>query len=135
MQTSARTAPYARIASLPVSSGPGFHIADLRVSGDFWDEDLAVIEETEEEFEAELAALVHVLSRRWGEPELLDLTGHLERSFRDEPIPPPLDALCGHVTELYVWRIGGRMVGLGLGMGDRELPIQLLAAIGEGDAR
>lgn len=114
-----------------VESGPGFHVADLRVSEDFWDADLTRVEEALEEFEAELSVLVQALTLRWGAPEVLDLTDHLERQAMGEPVPPPLDALCGYVPELHIWRVGGRWVGLGVGQGDRELPFQLLVAIGE----
>ncbi|WP_039936519.1 hypothetical protein [Streptomyces himastatinicus] len=111
--------------------GPGFHVADLRVSEDFWDADLTRVEEVLEEFEAELGVLVQVLTLRWGDPRVLDLADVLERSAMGEPVPPPLDDLCGYVPELYVWRVDGRWVGLGVGQGDRELPFQLLVAIGE----
>ncbi|MEU5609805.1 hypothetical protein AB0H03_13910 [Streptomyces sparsogenes] len=118
-----------------VASGPGFHVADLLVSEDFWDADLERLMEVEEEFEAELEALVQVLSLRWGEPEVLDLTGHLERQAMGEPVPEPLASLCGYVGRVYGWRTGGRWIGLGIGQGDRELPLQLVAAIGEETVR
>ncbi|MEU1806510.1 hypothetical protein [Streptomyces sp. NPDC019937] len=112
--------------------GPGCHVADLRVSEDFWDADLTRVEEVLEEFEAELAVLVQVLTLRWGAPEVLDLSDALERSAMGEPVPPPLDTLCGYVPELHIWRVEGRWIGLGVGQGDRELPFQLVVAIGEG---
>ncbi|MFD8163304.1 hypothetical protein [Streptomyces malaysiensis] len=130
-QLRARDFPAQRTADGWVVSGPGFHVADLRVSEDFWDADLTRVEEVLEEFEAELGALVQVLTLRWGAPEVLDLTDSLERSAMGEPVPPPLDTLCGYVPELSVWRLDGRWVGLGVGQGDRELPFQLLVAIGE----
>ena len=114
--------------------GPGLHVADLRVSEDFWDADLTRVEEVLEEFEAELSVLVQVLTLRWGTPDVLDLMDVLERSAMGEPVPPPLDALCGYVPELYVWRLDGRWIGLGVGQGDRELPFQLVVAMGEEDA-
>ncbi|GAA2340256.1 hypothetical protein [Streptomyces cuspidosporus] len=118
-----------------VASGPGFHVADLLVSEDFWDADLERLMEVEEEFEAELEALVQVLSLRWGEPEVLDLVDHLERQAMGEPVPEPLASLCGYVGRVYGWRTGGRWIGLGIGQGDRELPLQLVAAIGEKTVR
>lgn len=130
-QLRARDFPAQRTADGWVASGPGFHVADLRVSEDFWDADLTRVEEVLEEFEAELGALVQVLTLRWGAPEVLDLTASLERSAMGEPVPPPLDTLCGYVPELRLWRLDGRWVGLGVGQGDRELPFQLLVAIGE----
>ncbi|NUS88792.1 MAG: hypothetical protein HOY75_40350 [Streptomyces sp.] len=118
-----------------VASGPGFHVADLRVSEDFWDADLERLIEVEEEFEAELGVLVQVLSLRWGEPEVLDLADHLERDAMGERVPEPLRSLCGYVGRVYGWRTDGRWIGLGIGQGDRELPLQLVAAIGEDSVR
>ncbi|MFE1774615.1 hypothetical protein [Streptomyces sp. NPDC059008] len=126
-----RAFPAQRIRSGLVESGPGFHVADLWVSEDFWDADLAEVAETEEEFEAGLTALVQALSLRWGEPETLDLTPHLERTASGLPVPPPLDALCGYVPLLHGWRVRGRWIGVGVGQGDREMPFQLLVAVGE----
>ncbi|MGW1375530.1 hypothetical protein ACWD6P_14815 [Streptomyces sp. NPDC002446] len=114
-----------------VESGPGFHIAGLRVSEDFWDADLTEVAEAEEEFEAGLTALVRALSLRWGEPESLDLAAHLERTASGLPVPPPLDTLCGFVPRMHGWRVQGRWIGVGVGQGDRELPFQLLVAVGE----
>ncbi|TJZ59266.1 hypothetical protein FCH28_04020 [Streptomyces piniterrae] len=116
-----------------VESGPGFHIADLRVSGDFWDADLTEVAAALDEFEAELTALVQALSLRWGPPGILDLGAHLERSAMGIPVRPPLDSLCGYVPQMYGWRVAGRWVGVGVGQGDRELPFQLLVAVGEED--
>ncbi|WP_413802688.1 hypothetical protein [Streptomyces iranensis] len=130
-QLRARDFPAQRTADGWVESGPGFHVADLRVSEDFWDADLTRVEEVLEEFEAELSVLAQVLTLRWGAPDVLDLTDSLERSAMGEPVPPPLDTLCGYVPELRVWRVDSRWVGLGVGQGDRELPFQLLVAIGE----
>ncbi|MFG2832627.1 hypothetical protein ACGFWI_35120 [Streptomyces sp. NPDC048434] len=118
--------------SAMVESGPGFHIAGLRVSQDFWDADLAEVAEAAEEFEDELTALVQALSLRWGEPETIDLADHLERTARGIPVRPPLDALCGYVPRMHGWRVQGRWIGVGVGQGDRELPFQLLVAVGEG---
>ncbi|WP_432253806.1 hypothetical protein [Streptomyces sp. HNM1019] len=127
----ARDFPARPTADGRVESGPGFHIADLRVSEDFWDADLSRVEEVLEEFEAELSALDRVLTSRWGAPDVLDLTDSPERSAMGDPVPPPLDTLCGYVPELRVWRVNGRWVGLGVGQGDRESPFQLLVAMGE----
>ncbi|WP_030828782.1 hypothetical protein [Streptomyces hygroscopicus] len=127
----ARDFPRQRAVDGRVASGPGFHVADLRVSEDFWDADPARVEEVLEEFEAELGALVQALTLRWGAPAVLDLTDSLERSAMGEPVPPPLNTLCGYVPELHIWHVDGRWVGLGVGQGDRELPFQLLVAIGE----
>ncbi|MER0484551.1 hypothetical protein ABR737_40545 [Streptomyces sp. Edi2] len=130
-----RDFPAGPARSAMVESGPGFHIAGLRVSQEFWDADLAEVAEAAEEFEAELTALVQALSLRWGEPESFDLADHLERSARGLPVPPPLDTLCGYVPRMHGWRVQGRWIGVGVGQGDRELPFQLLVAVGEGEPR
>ncbi|MGW7022205.1 hypothetical protein [Streptomyces decoyicus] len=128
-----RDFPAAPGRSALVESGPGFHIAGLRVSQEFWDADLAEVAEAAEEFEAELTALVQALSLRWGEPEVMDLADDLERSARGIPVRPPLDTLCGYVPRMYGWRVRSRWIGVGVGQGDRELPFQLLVAVGEGE--
>lgn len=109
-------------------SGPGHHVVALRTSEDFWDADLSRVAEVDEEFHAELEVLVQALARRWGDPEVLDLGEYLERSALGEPVPPPLDTLCGYVGTLYTWRVPGRWIAVGVGQADRELPIQLVAA-------
>lgn len=128
-----RDFPAAPGRSALVESGPGFHIAGLRVSREFWDADPAEVAEAAEEFEAELTALVRALSLRWGEPEVMDLAGYLERTARGIPVRPPLDTLCGYVPRMYGWRAQRRWIGVGVGQGDRELPFQLLVAVGEGE--
>ncbi|MEU8781273.1 hypothetical protein [Streptomyces sp. NPDC048637] len=127
-----RDFPAAPGRSALVESGPGFHIAGLRVSQEFWDADAAEVAEAAEEFEAELTALVQALSLRWGKPEVMDLAVHLARSARGLPVRPPLDTLCGYVPRMHGWRVQGRWIGVGVGQGAPELPLQLLVAVGEG---
>ncbi|MFG2092554.1 hypothetical protein [Streptomyces sp. NPDC048612] len=126
-----RDFPAVPVRSATVESGPGHHIAGLRVSGEFWDADRAEAAETEEEFTAELTALVQALSLRWGTPETLDLTPQLERSAQGLPVPPPLDTLCGYVPRMHGWRVRGRWIGVGVGQGSPELPLHLLVAMTE----
>ncbi|MFB6435465.1 hypothetical protein ACFCVY_01590 [Streptomyces sp. NPDC056411] len=129
-----RDFPAQRTHSARTESGPGFHIAALRVSRELWDADPAEVAEAEEELGAALTALVGALSLRWGEPEVLDLSGVLERSARGLPVRPPLDALCGYVPRMYAWRSADRWIAVGVGQGDPVLPLQLLVAVGEGEA-
>ncbi|MFE1175333.1 hypothetical protein [Streptomyces sp. NPDC058773] len=126
-----REFPAAPGRSATVESGPGFRIAGLRVSGEFWDADVTEVTETEEEFTAELTALVQALSLRWGPPETVDLTACLERTAQGLPVRPPLDTLCGYVPRMHTWRVQGRWIGVGLGQGARELPFHLLVAVAE----
>jgi hypothetical protein len=95
-------------------SGPGYHIAVLRESRDFWDvPGPETITAAEEELEADLTALVTVLAGRWGSPTEVDLRPYLG-----------LDKM---------WQVSsaGRWLGLTIGQVDRELPFELLAGVGE----
>ncbi|UNO38628.1 hypothetical protein [Streptomyces sp. MST-110588] len=129
----ARDFPARPTRSAMVESGPGFHIAQLRAGEPFWDADPADVRETAEEFRDELEGLISALCLRWGEPEVLDLSAHLERAAMGMPVPPPLDSLCGYVPRVYAWRADGRWVAVGLGQGEPDLPFQLLAAVAAAD--
>lgn len=113
------------------TAGPGYHLAELVTSGDFWDTDGATREETEEQFEAERDGLSELLTRRWGPPQRVGLASVLERSTSGEDIPEPWGDLSSHVPDLHLWRPEGveRWVALGIGQWDRELPFQLLALV------
>ncbi|MFF3765434.1 hypothetical protein ACFYYR_15290 [Streptomyces sp. NPDC001922] len=113
--------------------GPGFHLAELHRSQGFWEDDGTGWLEARDQFAAECEALVLLLSRRWGSPEHIDLGVHLERSAAGEPVPEPLLTLCGCATSVHVWWTGGRWIGIGVGQQARELPFQLVVAVGEGD--
>ncbi len=117
-------------------SGPGFHLAVLRESQDFWeDRSIEIVEAAELELEADLAALAGVLTARWGVPEKVDLwpcTGV------DDPDPStatrePLGFLRGVAGSMQVWWLpnSDRWVGLAIGQADPEWPFQLLAGIGD----
>ncbi|MFE7395622.1 hypothetical protein [Streptomyces sp. NPDC057557] len=54
-------------------SGPGYHLAVLRESQDFWeDRSTETVEAAEQALEADLAVLATILTDRWGEPETID---------------------------------------------------------------
>ncbi|MCW2873851.1 hypothetical protein [Actinacidiphila oryziradicis] len=114
---------------------PGCHITDLQISEDFWEDDGSRRPRVRNDFGAGCQALVDLLTERWGEPEVLDLGGHLEQLVAGERVAPPLDALCGYVPELYLWRPDGRWTAIGVGQGGEELPFQLVAAVSDGDPR
>lgn len=122
--------PARRVRSATVDSGPGFHLAQLAVSEDFH-EDAGRRQEVADDFEAACQALIERLADRWGEPEPLDLYPYLVRREEGSAVPPPLEELCGFVSEVYGWRVAERWIALGIGQGDRELPYQLVLAIGE----
>ncbi|MEU2789962.1 hypothetical protein [Streptomyces sp. NPDC007100] len=130
-----RAFPDGPVRSAMVESGPGFHVAQLRGDEQLWEADPAVVKETAQEYRAELEGLISALCLRWGEPEVLDLAGHLERVAMGMPVQPPLDVLCGQVPRVHAWRVEGRWIAVGLGEGDPEMPVfQLLAAVGHADA-
>lgn len=114
------------------TAGPGYHIAELVTSEDFWDADGAARAETEEQVEAERDGLSALLTRRWGPPDPVSLAGVLERSTNGEDIPEPWDVLSSHVPDLHLWRPRDghdRWIALGVSQWDRELPFQLLVLV------
>ncbi|MGW2632159.1 hypothetical protein ACWC2K_22865 [Streptomyces chattanoogensis] len=129
-----RAFPARRERTAAGESGPGFHVVRLWESAPLWDADPADAREIREDCAAELTALTAVLSLRWGEPAVLDLSGALERTAMGLPVRPPLDILCGLVPRLHTWEAAGRRVAVGAGQGGPEQPYQLLAAITEGGA-
>jgi hypothetical protein len=126
--------PAQRVTSTAVESGPGYHLADLAVSPDLHDEDPGRWEAVADDFEAACQALIELLAQRWGEPRPLDLYPYLIRMEEGGRVPPPLDLLCGYVSEVYGWTVDGRWIALGVGQGDRELPFQLVLAVGDSGA-
>ena len=112
--------------------GPGFHLAPLSVSRDFWDDRSAeVIETAEEGIEADRDEVAAALTERWGPPEVIDLEPYLEADLAGAEVPDPVGHLCSGV-DLWVWLIPstGRWVGLSVVQDDRELPFVLYAAVG-----
>ncbi len=116
-------------------AGPGYHIAELRTSGDFWEDDGTEREATETQYEADRDALSERLAERWGAPDVFSLWSAFERSMAGEDISEPWGTLASHVPDVYLWRDGdhGRWVALGVSQWDKELPFQLLAVTTETD--
>ncbi|MEU9113575.1 hypothetical protein AB0D04_17765 [Streptomyces sp. NPDC048483] len=126
-----RAFPARRERSVTGESGPGFHVVRLWESAPLWDADPADAQEIREDCAAGLTALTAVLSLRWGEPGVLELSGALERVAMGLPVRPPLDILCGLVPRLHTWQAAGRWVAVGAGQGGPEQPCQVLAAIAQ----
>ncbi|MEX0168778.1 hypothetical protein [Streptomyces sp. LMG1-1-1.1] len=108
---------------------PGFHLAELATSEEFWEDDGTRREAVEEQYEAERDGLAVLLTGRWGPPGRLVLGPVLERSMEGEQIPEPWSTLSGHTPDLYLWTVDGAWIGLGVSQWDRELPFQLLAVV------
>jgi hypothetical protein len=116
-------------------AGRDFHVVTLHASQDFWDwPDLELIEETWADLEAALDALAGALAFRWGPPEDVELWPYLKSLVEDgtSVIPQPIRMLSQSASEMRVWRPADhdRFVALSVGQHDKELPIELLAAVG-----
>jgi hypothetical protein len=113
------------------TGGPGYHIAELQTSGDFWEDDGTEREETETQYEFDRDGLGARLTGRWGAPHVFSLASVFERSQDVEDIPEPWASLSAHIPDLQMWQPPetGRWVALGVSQWDRELPFQLLAVV------
>ncbi|MFI8321384.1 hypothetical protein [Streptomyces sp. NPDC085529] len=116
-----------------LDSGPGFHVAALATSEDFWEDDGSRREAVEEQYEAERDGLAALLAARWGEPDRMSLWSLHHRSMEGELLPEPWSLLCAHVPDLTLWRVDTRWIGLGVSQWDKELPFQLLAVVTDVD--
>ncbi|MFF3500735.1 hypothetical protein [Streptomyces sp. NPDC003247] len=117
------------------TGGPGYLVAELQTSGDFWEDDGTEWEETEAQYEADRDGLTERLADRWGPPDRISLASTLERSLDGEDIPEPWASLSAHVPDLHLWRSPdtARWIALGVSQWDKELPFQLLAVVTETD--
>ncbi|POX59945.1 hypothetical protein C3492_29235 [Streptomyces sp. Ru62] len=116
-------------------SGPGYHIAALQTSEDFWDGDGSAREETEAQYEADRDGLAERLGERWGRPQQFSLYSVLDRTLAGEDVAQPWAGLSGHVPDVHLWRVPetGRWIALGVSQWDKELPFQLLGIVTETD--
>ncbi|WP_405857046.1 hypothetical protein OG407_10130 [Streptomyces sp. NBC_01515] len=117
------------------TGGPGYHIAELQTSGDFWEDGGTEREETEAQYEIDRDGLGERLIARWGASQVISLAGAFERSQGGEDIPEPWASLSAHVPDVHLWKSPetGRWIALGVSQWDKELPFQLLAVIAEMD--
>jgi hypothetical protein len=117
------------------TGGPGYHIAELQTSGDFWEDDGTEREETEAQYECDRDGLGERLTERWGAPDVISLESTFERAQDGEDIPEPWASLSSHVPNVQLWRRPktGRWIALGVSQWDKELPFQLLATVTEID--
>ncbi|MFD8999672.1 hypothetical protein ACFV0T_01575 [Streptomyces sp. NPDC059582] len=117
------------------TGGPGYLIAELQTSDDFWEDDGTRREETGTQYEYDRDGLTERLTARWGPPHRVSLASVLDRTLGEEDIPEPWAALSGHVPDLHLWRPAGteRWLALGVSQWDKELSFQLLAVVTEVD--
>ncbi|GGV23186.1 hypothetical protein GCM10010260_74380 [Streptomyces filipinensis] len=116
-------------------SGPGYHIAALHRSGDYWEDDGTAREETAAQFEADRDGLTELLTGRWGPPQRFSLRSVLVRTMEGEDIEEPWAELSEHVPDVHLWQapVPDRWVCLGVSHGRQELPFQLLGIVTETD--
>lgn len=113
--------------------GPTCHVVDLEFSRDFWeDSERDQIEVVWDEYEDKARVLADALDARHGAHRTVALGPYFERAIAGEDLPEPLDHLSGLVVHLHVWTLAERWLAVGVGQQDKELPIQLIAAIGAG---
>jgi hypothetical protein len=117
------------------TGGPGYHIAELQTSGDFWEDDGTEREGTETQYEIDREVLGERLIERWSTPQVISLESAFERSQDGEDIPEPWASLSAHVPDVHLWKSPetGRWIALGVSQWDKELPFQLLAVVTEMD--
>ncbi|MFD3481771.1 hypothetical protein [Streptomyces sp. NPDC058665] len=141
----ARTAAVERLATAPYAppwpdgvdpgrsgAGADFAIVALRVSPDFYeDEDGELHAAVINEYETELWGVVLALDTRWGAHLTVGLEEDGDRHLAGEPVPPFYAALfeLGYYGDLQTWRVGGRLVAVGVGQPDAEEPVVLFAAV------
>jgi hypothetical protein len=112
------------------TGGPGYLIAELETSGDFYEDCGTEREETQEQYEADRDALGERLAGRWGPPDVFSLAGAFARATQGEEVDEPWATLASHVPDVHLWKAPtGRWVALGVSQWDTELPFQLLAVV------
>ncbi|MDQ0989599.1 hypothetical protein [Streptomyces sp. V3I7] len=116
-------------------SGPGYHIAELQTSGEFWEDDGTGSAETAVQYDADRDGLGERLVERWGPPQHFSLYSVGARAMDGEDIEEPWDGLSSHVPDVHLWQSpgSGRWVALGVSQWDKELPFQLLAVVTDRD--
>lgn len=122
--------PARRAREAAVVSGPGYHLAELSTSAGFWEGDGSAERiAAEQRYGAEWEALSLLLSRRWGEPQVVGLCGALVRSAGGEELDEPWRGLSGGAPCLDLWQADGRWIAVGVSQQGPELPLQLVAAV------
>lgn len=124
-----RAFPAQRSRAAGIVSGPGYHLAELATSEEFWEDDGTGRPAAEEQYEAECGALSRLLSRRWGGPQVFSLCDTLIRSTEGEEIPEPWLGLSCGIPYVELWQADGRWIAVGVSQQGPQLPFQLIAAV------
>ncbi|MEU6663420.1 hypothetical protein [Streptomyces sp. NPDC046821] len=114
--------------------GPEHRARVLRASQEFWDDDDGqAAREAAADMQICLDALVAALTARWGEPLAVDLLPYLRAGLEGETVSEPINSLSQMAGSVQAWphQSSGRWLGLAIGQGDKELPLELLAAVGD----
>ncbi|GHF33397.1 hypothetical protein E5082_30670 [Streptomyces griseoluteus] len=114
--------------------GPDHRVRILRASQEFWDDDDGeAARKAEAELRAYLDALIAALTARWDEPLVVDLLPYLRAGLEGEAVSEPINYMSQLAGSMQAWprRDPGRWLGLAIGQGDKELPLELLAAVGQ----
>ncbi|MEV6979407.1 hypothetical protein [Kitasatospora sp. NPDC093806] len=126
--------PEAAFADATGCGGPEHRVRVLHVSRDFWeDDDGQAWAEAETDLRARLDDLAARLTTRWGSAYVVDLGPYLSAGCDGEPVPEPLDFLSQQAVSMQAWPLptGDRWLALAVGQADKELPLVLLAAVGQ----
>jgi hypothetical protein len=124
--------PEREVADAAGWGGPEYWVRVLRASQEFWeDHDGLARCEAEAELSAYCDALRAALAGRWGEPVDVELWPCLKAGC-EGAVREPLDFLSQQLTSMLMWQLPGlgRWFGLGIGQQDKELPLELVAAVG-----
>ncbi|MEV7615079.1 hypothetical protein [Streptomyces sp. NPDC089799] len=121
--------PKTRTRSGQVTSGPGYHLAELGESRWYGDEDPADRIEGEERVSAEYGALAQALTGRWGAADLVWTRGMLERAGTGDRLAEPWQELSGTTDHLHLWRVAPHWVALYAAQWGADHSPQLMAAV------
>ncbi|KIF66374.1 hypothetical protein HY68_30545 [Streptomyces sp. AcH 505] len=128
-----RDFPAERGGSGTVTGGPGYHLAALSTSEEFWDDDGSGSGPAAEQYEALGEALAGRLDARWGPAQRFSLWSMRARGMAGEELPEPWYELSAAVDSLWIWRTENRWTAIGVAHRGAELPYQLMALITETD--
>ncbi|RSS88515.1 hypothetical protein EF903_15475 [Streptomyces sp. WAC05292] len=124
--------PETRVRSGAVTSGPGYHLAELGPSRWYGDEDAADRAVHEDQLAAEYGSLVRRLEDRWGASDMFGLTGlRLEEGGGETA--EPWREMIGTADHLHLWRAGNLWVAVYAAHWGADHSPQIMAVVTEID--